>query len=57
MTVNVLVNGVNTELIKKIFQNFAKLAVKKKKKNKKALRKILILINILIAKDLANKKI
>ena len=57
MAVNVLVNGVNTELIKKIFQSFVKLAAKKKKKNKKALRKIPISINTSIVKELVNKKI
>jgi hypothetical protein len=34
MAVNVLDNGVNIELIKKIFQSFVKLAVKKKKRDK-----------------------
>ena len=33
MAVNVNVNGANTELMKKIFQSFARLAVKKKKKD------------------------
>ena len=34
MAVNALVNGVNIELIKKIFQSFVKLAVKNKERNK-----------------------
>ena len=39
MAVNVLVNGVNTELIKKVFQSFVRLAVRRKKKNKKGIKK------------------
>ena len=34
MEVNVNVNGANTESTKKTFQSFARLAVKKKKRNK-----------------------
>ena len=51
------VNGGNAMLKKMIFQVFAKLAVKKIKKKILELRKTLILINCLIAKDLVNKKI
>jgi hypothetical protein len=34
MALNVNVNGANTELTKKIFLSFVRLAVKRKKKNK-----------------------
>ena len=34
MAVNVNVNGANLEMMKRVFQSFVKLAVKKKKKNK-----------------------
>ena len=54
MALNVLANGVNTELKKKIFQSFVRLAVKKKKKSKMDLRKTLTTIRYLIVKDLAN---
>ncbi len=48
-------NGLNIN-IKKIM-DFAELALKKILNNSKELRKILILISCLIAKELANKKI
>ena len=51
------VNGESAMLKQMTFQDFAKLALKKKLKNKKGLRKILIEINCSIAKELVNKKI
>ena len=48
-------NGLNTNQRK--MMDFAKLVSKMKKKNNQGLRKILILICYLIAKELANKKI
>ena len=57
MEINVKVNGESAMLKKMTFQDFAKLALKKKLKNKKGLRKILIQINCSIVKELVNKKI
>ena len=54
---NAKVDGENVMLKKMIFQDFVRLALKKIKKKILELRKTLILINCLIAKDLVNKKI
>ena len=47
-------NGTDIEI--KMIMDFAKFALKLKLKSKKVLRKILILISCLIAKESANKK-
>ena len=56
MAVNVNANGANTELKKKIFQSFVRLAAKKKKKNKKVSQKTKTIKKCLIAKEFVNKK-
>ena len=50
-------NGESAMLNQMIFQAFAKLAAKKKRKNNKVKRKTINFINYLIVKVLANKKI
>ena len=51
---NVKVNGSDTKTSR--IMDIVKLALKLKLKNQKRLKKILILINCLTVKDLANKK-
>ena len=48
-------NGTDIEI--KMIIDFAKIALNLKLKNKKVLRKTLILISCLIAKDIVNKKV
>ena len=48
MAVNVNVNGANIELMKKIFQSFVRLVVKKKKRDKMDKRKTLSITSYLI---------
>ena len=50
-------NGENVMLKLMIFQDFAKLAVKKKKKNKLDKRKTLTITKFLIVKEHVNQKI
>ena len=52
---NVKENGTDTEI--KMIMDFAKIALNLKLKNKKVLRKTLILISCLIAKELVNTKV
>jgi len=56
MAVNVNVNGANTEMMKRVFQSFVKLAVKKKKKNLKVSQKTQIIKSYSTVKEIANKK-
>ncbi len=56
MAVNVNVNGANTELMKTIFQSFVKLAVKRKKKNRKVSQKTITIKKFSIVEELVSKK-
>ena len=53
----ILAKASGTNIEQRKMMDFAKLALKLKMKNKKGLKKILILINCSIIKELVNKKI
>ena len=57
MAANVNVNGVNTELIKKIFQSFVRLAVKMKNKDNKESKNAQIFKSYFIVKEFVIIKI
>ena len=57
MAANVNVNGVNTELIKKIFQSFVRLAVKMKNKDNKESKKTQIIKSYSVVKEFVIIKI